>query len=180
MPRNKLAIVLSRPSSTAQVQRTRGRIDVRHYRQPWSPLLSPRMRLQSRIQNRRTSRPSAALLDLQGRVKVEGRMMHRAQRVWIFLLLVFVSLIFPPGALRAQSANGTISGIVTDPSNAVIPGAEVTLTRVISGTEVKTTVGSNGFFSFPDLTVGDYQLRCTAKGFTTYVQIGITVQLNQT
>ena len=91
--------------------------------------------------------------------------MRRAQRVWIFLLLVFVSLIFSPGALRAQSANGTISGIVTDPSNAVIPDAEVTLTRVISGTEVKTTVGSNGFYSFPDLTVGDYQLRCTAKGF---------------
>ena len=62
-------------------------------------------------------------------------MMRKAQRVWIFLLLVFVSLIFPPGALRAQSANGTISGIVTDPSNAVIPSAEVTLTRVISGTE---------------------------------------------
>jgi Carboxypeptidase regulatory-like domain len=107
-------------------------------------------------------------------------MTPRAQRVGISLLLLFVSLIFPPCALIGQSANGTISGIVTDPSNAVIPSAEVTLTRVVSGTEVKTTVGSNGFYSFPNLTVGDYQLRCTAKGFSTYIQVGITVQLNQT
>ena len=107
--------------------------------------------------------------------------MRKAQRVWIFLLLVFVSLIFPPGALRAQSANGTISGIVTDPSNAVIPSAEVTLTRVISGTAGEDDSRFEWLLFFPrsrGWRLSDKGVQ--RKGFSTYVQIGITVQLNQT
>jgi Carboxypeptidase regulatory-like domain len=107
-------------------------------------------------------------------------MMRDARRFQTIFVLTFVLLSFWPTALKAQNANATISGTVTDPSGAVVPGAEVTLTYVTTGTAKKTTAGSNGFYSFPNLTVGDYQLKCTAKGFATYVQTGISLHLNET
>lgn len=85
-----------------------------------------------------------------------------------------------PALAGAQSANATISGTVTDPSGAVVPGAQVTLTYVTAGTVKKVTAGSNGFYSFPNLVAGAYRIECSAKGFNTFVQTGIELRLNET
>jgi hypothetical protein len=45
-------------------------------------------------------------------------------------LVLSLAMVLAPGALRAQSANGSISGTVMDPSGAVVPNAELTLTAL--------------------------------------------------
>ncbi|HEX5482260.1 MAG TPA: carboxypeptidase-like regulatory domain-containing protein, partial [Terriglobia bacterium] len=98
----------------------------------------------------------------------------------VLMILTLVMLAACPASLLAQNANASISGAVTDQSGAVIPGAQVTLTYVVAGTTTRVTTGSDGLYSFPNVPAGDYELRCSAKGFETFVQRGITLHLNQT
>lgn len=100
------------------------------------------------------------------------------KRASVILALALIALW--PAALRAQNANATITGVVTDQSGALVPGAQVTLTYVVARTVTKVTTGSDGFYSFPNVPAGDYELQCSAKGFETFVQRGITLHLNQT
>ncbi len=100
-----------------------------------------------------------------------------AKRVTILTLTI---LVLWPLAVKGQNSNATISGVVTDQTGAVVPGAQVTLTYVVAGTATKITTGSDGSYSFPNLPAGAYQLECSARGFSTFVQKGITLHLNQT
>src|SRR5579871_4059094 len=104
-------------------------------------------------------------------------MVKLAKRVSILTLTIFV---LSPLAVKGQNSNATITGIVTDQTGAVVPGAQVTLTYVVAGTATKVTTGSDGSYSFPNLPAGAYQLECSARGFSTFVQKGITLHLNQT
>jgi hypothetical protein len=91
-------------------------------------------------------------------------------RLFAFALAWAVMLAAAP-ALRAQlNETGTVTGTVTDPSGAVIPGATVTITNV--GTAVATQVKSNGSGEFTQvgLSVGNYTVSVTADGFGTYEQ----------
>src|SRR5688572_20412256 len=59
-------------------------------------------------------------------------------------------------AAWAQAPVGTISGTVRDQSDAVLPGASVTIRHMATGSERNLTSGDDGSFSAPALTVGDY------------------------
>src|SRR6516165_11067779 len=78
------------------------------------------------------------------------------------------------------SITGSISGVVTDPSGAVILGATVTATNVDTG--IKTTVKSDakGFYSVPALAVGKYDLEISEVGFKTYRKTGLVIDANTT
>jgi hypothetical protein len=93
-------------------------------------------------------------------------------------LVVFL-FAFLPQTGWAQNYNATISGTVTDPSGAAIPGAKVTLTSVSSGAVSQTATGTDGFYSFPNLTPGTYNLSGSAPGFSEFVQNGIQLALDQ-
>src|SRR5215813_4856749 len=75
---------------------------------------------------------------------------------------------------HAQSAVGAqISGVVSDPSGAVVPSAQVKATQTDSG-QTRTTVStSNGSYLLPNLPVGPYRLEVSYQGFERYVQSGI-------
>lgn len=90
--------------------------------------------------------------------------MGRKLAVTGFILSIFL-LIVP--AASAQST-ATISGIVTDASGAVVPGADITATNQKSGDQRKTITSSEGYFSIPLLPVGIYKLTAAATGFATY------------
>lgn len=66
--------------------------------------------------------------------------------------------------------NAAITGTVTDPSGAVVSGAQVTVTQ--QGTQVKRTVTSNesGHFNVPSLPPATYRVSITASGFKSYSQ----------
>lgn len=72
---------------------------------------------------------------------------------------------------NAQTGNSsTITGTVTDPTGAVIPGAIVTIHDPVSGFQSSAITDKTGAFSFPNVPFNPYHLSVTAKGFSSYAQ----------
>jgi hypothetical protein len=93
-------------------------------------------------------------------------------------LLVGVAVFLLVAAnLPAQSIYATLTGVVSDPSGAVMPGATVKLISESSGSGRETTTNSDGYFTFASVTVGDfaYSLTVEAKGFQTYKASGVAL-----
>ena len=67
-----------------------------------------------------------------------------------------------------QGIFATLTGVVTDPSQSVIPGAKITLTDMGSGSARDTVTNSDGYYTFASVPVGAYSLTVEAQGFTTY------------
>jgi hypothetical protein len=91
----------------------------------------------------------------------------------IAMLLVAVSVAV------AQTSRGTVSGIVTDPTAAVIAGATVTLTNTQTGVERSTTTNSEGLYRFDAVDLGEYSVKAMADGFGTLVKTNVIVSANQ-
>ena len=83
-----------------------------------------------------------------------------------FLLLAFLALLFPGSPLCAATG-GSISGTITDPSGAVIPGAALKLVNTAQQTIYQAVSDRQGLYSFPNLPVGHYDLTISAAGFAT-------------
>src|SRR5271170_1450361 len=90
-------------------------------------------------------------------------------------LLALVGL-FGCGAAWGQT-NGSIRGIVNDPSGAVVPGA--TITATIAGTSAQRSVVSDkdGAFDIPELAVGTYDVAADAQGFKKFVAKSVVVSI---
>ncbi|MCU1303923.1 MAG: hypothetical protein JWQ87_4207 [Candidatus Sulfotelmatobacter sp.] len=86
-------------------------------------------------------------------------------------LLAVLSVGLIATQVAAQSATtGAISGTVTDPSNAVVGNAAVTLTNTGTGVSANTTANSNGAYNFPLLSPGAYKVTVKQSGFRTTEQ----------
>ncbi len=92
---------------------------------------------------------------------------------------VFVSLIMTVSAF-AQFTTASLAGTVLDSSGASLPGAQVTVRNVDTSLTQTVNTDSAGAFLFSRLPVGTYQLTVEKAGFTTYVQSGIQLTVNQT
>jgi hypothetical protein len=97
---------------------------------------------------------------------------------YLFAALVLLLGVSAP-RLAAQSNAGQITGIVVDPSGAVIVGAKVTLTNTVSGTARDITTGASGEFIFPDVLTGTYNVQIDQAGFQTYSQKGISIAVGE-
>jgi len=74
--------------------------------------------------------------------------------------------------------NGTISGVVKDPTGATVPQAEVTITNVATNVSQAVRTNNLGVYSFLSLPVGQYRLEVKAAGFETYTQKDIVLNTN--
>jgi len=90
----------------------------------------------------------------------------KQRSVW-FLLIVFIPLLLVP--VYGQTTTGTISGVVTDPSGAVVAGATVTLANSETGLVRTTTTGTAGEYTAPDLSPGSYVVAIKQTGFREFV-----------
>ena len=88
-------------------------------------------------------------------------------------------LVFACAGLYAQ-ANSELTGIVTDQTGAVIPGAKVVLTDPATGFTKATESGPTGLYDFNGLNPANYNLKVTAKGFESFAQNGIVVNVSAT
>lgn len=91
----------------------------------------------------------------------------------ITLLDAAIFLAFTLGLSGATT--GSISGIVKDPTGAVIPGAMLTATNTATAVQSKTTTNAEGFYSFPALAVGRYGLKIELAGFTIQQRTGLVI-----
>src|SRR6476469_8779685 len=89
-------------------------------------------------------------------------------------------LCLPLAFAWAQSQTGSVSGLVTDESGAMVPNAIVTVTSSARQINNKVTTANDGRYSFPNLEPGSYDLEITAPGFKGYAQRGISLLANQT
>jgi hypothetical protein len=89
------------------------------------------------------------------------------------LALLAMSIV----AALAQVDTGTISGIVTDASGAIVPGASVTVIQ--QETNVRVTLGTNetGFYSSPGLRSGRYDIAVTKAGFQAQRKTGVELRV---
>ena len=92
---------------------------------------------------------------------------------------VLVALLLGPGCIFAQVDQGTITGTVTDPSGAVIPGAKVTLTETQTGFVLNGTTNPNGVYVFSPVKIGSYTVQVSAAGFRSVTLSGLVLNVNQ-
>jgi hypothetical protein len=109
----------------------------------------------------------------------------RAQRSGTFraslvgCILVLILGVFSAANLMAQGATGTISGHVADPTGAVIPGTNITLTNVATNTSRTTVSTSAGDYTFPQVPIGTYVLKAEHQGFKTANSQQVQLQVGQ-
>src|SRR5687768_13205819 len=97
----------------------------------------------------------------------------RSVIVRLIALLCALSSIAP---LPAQSIYGTLTGIVSDPSNAVVANAAIRLRDQQSGVVRETVTNSEGYYTFASVPPGAYEVSVTSAGFETYSQTGISLR----
>lgn len=97
----------------------------------------------------------------------------------IFKLLVCLIALSPVLNLRAQQITGSMRGTVTDPSGAVVEGATVTARQNETGLSRITTTDHAGTYLLLELPVGHYQLKVERTGFQSYIQQGISLDVNE-
>jgi hypothetical protein len=106
------------------------------------------------------------------------RLQALGQVFWVVLLLLGLASATASPAW-AQVTAGSLSGVVTDPTGAVVPGARITVTDVTRGLDFTATTDGVGRYLVRPLPPSSYRLTVAADGFTTYVQDGITISVNQ-
>lgn len=97
------------------------------------------------------------------------------RRALIAVLLAKVFFLLC-GISHAQQPTGSITGLVTDPSGAVVPGAAVTITNQAAQSTIGLKTTSGGAFTAASLLPGGYEVRVTNQGFkTTIVEVTVEV-----
>lgn len=107
---------------------------------------------------------------------------HDKKAMWpiaLFFVFLVSFLAFNPASARAQLYTGSLTGIVADPSGAVIPGAHVTAIDVRKGFHYTVTTNVAGRYLLRPLPPSTYNLTVEASGFKTFAQHGIILAVNQ-
>jgi hypothetical protein len=98
------------------------------------------------------------------------------------LLVVYVGTALP--AWAQSTSTGTVAGVVTDPSAAVVSGVTVTLTDASTNHQRTTTTNASGRYIFVDVTPSMYSITVSKQGFSTsradhlVVQVGLALTID--
>src|SRR5690349_3797209 len=96
-------------------------------------------------------------------------------RVCILLLAGLCLAPFWVTVATAQSIYGTLTGIVSDASQAVVANATVRLRDQQSGSQREAVTNADGYYSLVSVPPGGYQLTVSLAGFETYTRTGIAI-----
>lgn len=83
-------------------------------------------------------------------------------------------------ALPLAAQQSAVQGVVTDESNAAVPGARITVTNLATGVALNATTNESGFYSVPFLTPGTYRVEAAKEGFATARRESLVLNVNQT
>jgi hypothetical protein len=93
----------------------------------------------------------------------------------IVFLAVLSLLVSAP--IDGQSPNGTISGIVVDPSRAATVGAEILIANDAAGVQYPAKTNGDGFYLVTNPPPGTYRLQVSKVGFKTLIKPDITLSV---
>lgn len=107
----------------------------------------------------------------------------KKSRCLAFIGFVILLLVAAPVWAQSTISTGSIQGTITDPNDAVVSNATITLTNKATGQSLKTTTSSSGTFSTGALSPGVYEMKIEAPGFQTQVetipvQVGVVTSGN--
>ncbi len=108
---------------------------------------------------------------------------HKRGMVVLSCMAVLTFLLATPMWGQSTISTGSIQGTVTDPNDAVVPNATVTIKNSATGETKKVTTSSSGTFASGALIPGEYEVRIEAQGFQTTVtkfaiQVGVITSGN--
>ncbi len=103
----------------------------------------------------------------------------RFKQRWLLILLAVAALAIPARVLQGQTDQGTITGVVQDPTGAVIGNANVTLTSLDTGMVLKAKSDGGGVYVFSPIKIGNYSVTASATGFETTTQTNLHVSIQQ-
>ncbi|MGB6474720.1 MAG: TonB-dependent receptor [Candidatus Sulfotelmatobacter sp.] len=104
-----------------------------------------------------------------------GKNMRTAKTLTLFVMALLTSV-----NVAGQQITGSIRGTVSDPSGAIVQAATVTAKQIETGLTRVAITDRQGEYVLVELPIGHYQLEIQAKGFETYLQQGISLDVNQT
>ena len=101
------------------------------------------------------------------------------QRFIRYAVALFLAMILSSTMIYAQES-AEITGVVTDPSGAVIPNVKVTASNEATQAKQSTTTNSAGLYTLPGLTPGRYLVVFSASGFAKYIKSGVVLNIAAT
>src|ERR1700722_9832922 len=100
-------------------------------------------------------------------------------KVILFAICLFAALLGPQAAI-AQTATGSITGAVTDPSGLPIPDAAILVHNADTGADTIVPTNASGVYVTPYLQPGNYKITATKSGFQTGESTGAVVHVGET
>lgn len=166
---------LTRPEAMRMVERSRGRLCVRYMRTAGGEILTRESQRLHRI-GRRVSRIAAgafsATLSISSAIAQTGSLPSKDESK-------VVQTIAQSKVTETGTAS-TISGVITDPIGAVVPGATVTLTNTGTGSEVVTTSSDEGTYKFKTVAAGLHKIKIASFGFKDFELTDIDLRASST
>lgn len=105
-------------------------------------------------------------------------MRQRRSSVVVFLLSAALLLGMAVSVwAQSEATTGTVRGTLTDTSGGSIPNAKITIKNTETGYTRETQSGDDGYFNFPLLPVGTYEIRVEKQGFSTLVRSDVRVSI---
>jgi hypothetical protein len=101
------------------------------------------------------------------------------KRPWSIVFLVLLTIAASAPVLFGQTDQGTITGVVQDTTGAVVASANVTLTSLDTGLNLKTKSDGAGVYVFSPIKIGNYSVTAAAAGFETTTQTNLHVSIQQ-
>src|SRR5215469_18419910 len=112
---------------------------------------------------------------------LQGGLVHPFSRSAIARFCCFSFVAALCGVAWGQiTGAGLISGTVTDPNGAVVPGASIVIKNLGTGTDLPLSTNEVGLYTAPFLQPGRYEISATKTGFAKVLRTGITLQVGQT
>ena len=96
--------------------------------------------------------------------------------IFVRILVATAVLCLAAGALNAQTVFGTILGTVTDQSNALVAGAEVSARNLDIGTVRKVRTEANGTYRISSIPAGTYDAKAVACDGTTEATLQVVIK----
>src|ERR1039457_6618713 len=104
--------------------------------------------------------------------------LRQVRKSFSVCMAFFIWGIFLVGRVAsAQVDQGTITGVVQDASNAVIPGVQVSLTDTDTGLVLQNQTNGSGIYVFTPVKIGNYKISATSPGFATTTRENLHLDL---
>ena len=95
------------------------------------------------------------------------------------ILVCALALLLSPSAAYGQVLYGSLTGSVTDASQAAVPGATVRVVNMGTGMTKEATTNESGIYLFSDLQPGQYRVTVAATAFGSILSEGLTIEANR-